>query len=61
MAEADVAALRAWYVQACAASPWGEAAAVAVLLGFERVASRPEFARYGDGGERQGRQRGERG
>ncbi len=46
MAEADVAALRAKYVTACAAAPWGEAAAVAVLLGYEPVASRPEFARH---------------
>ena len=46
MSSADVAALRAKYVTACAASPWGEAAAVAVLLAYEPVASRPEFARH---------------
>lgn len=46
MAEADVTALRAKYETACAASPWGEAAAVAVLLGYEPVASRREFARH---------------
>jgi len=43
---ADVAALRAKYAAACAAQPWGEAAAVAVLLGFEPIASRREFARH---------------
>ena len=43
---ADVSALRAKYVTACAAQPWGEAAAVAVLLGFGPVASRREFARH---------------
>jgi hypothetical protein len=46
MADADVAALRAKYVKACAMQPWGEAAAVAVLLAYEPVASRPEFARH---------------
>jgi len=46
MAAADVAALRARYVTACGLEPWGEAAAVAVLLGFEPVASRREFARH---------------
>lgn len=46
MAEADVKALRAKYVTACEKMPWGEAAAVAVLLGFAPVASRREFARH---------------
>jgi hypothetical protein len=46
MASADVTALRAKYVTACATAPWGEAAAVAVLLGYGPVASRPEFARH---------------
>src|SRR5260370_12675006 len=46
MSEADVAALRAEYVTACALEPWGEAAAVAALLAYEPVASRPEFARH---------------
>ena len=46
MADADVTALRAKYVTACTAQPWGEAAAVAVLLAFEPVASRREFARH---------------
>jgi len=46
MADADVKALRAKYVTACAAQPWGEAAAVAVLLGYGPVASRREFSRH---------------
>ena len=46
MADADVAALRAKYMTACAIEPWGEAAAVAVLLAFEPIASRREFARH---------------
>ena len=46
MSDADVKALRAKYVTACAAEPWGEAAAVAVLLAFAPVASRREFARH---------------
>jgi len=46
MADADVTALRTKYMTACALEPWGEAAAVAVLLGFEPVASRREFARH---------------
>jgi hypothetical protein len=46
MASADVTALRAKYVTACATAPWGEAAAVAVLLGYGPVAARPEFARH---------------
>lgn len=46
MADADVAALRAKYETACALEPWGEAAAVTVLLAFEPIASRREFARH---------------
>ena len=46
MADVDVKALRAKYITACALEPWGEAAAVAVLLGFEPIASRREFARH---------------
>ena len=46
MAEADVAALRVEYEAACDRERWGEAAAVAVLLGFEPVAGHPRFARY---------------
>lgn len=46
MSNADVTALRAKYTAACALEPWGEAAAVAVLLGHEPIASRREFARH---------------
>ena len=46
MARADVAALRVKYAAACAAELWGEAAAVAVLLSFEPIAGRREFARH---------------
>jgi hypothetical protein len=46
MAEADIAALRDDLARQCASSPWGEAAAVVVLLGFEPVAGHPRFARY---------------
>jgi hypothetical protein len=46
MADADVAALRDDLARQCAASRWGEAAAVAVLLGFEPIARHPRFARY---------------
>jgi hypothetical protein len=48
MTEADVAALRDDLTRQCAASRWGEAAAVAVLLGFEPVARHPRFPRYVD-------------
>ena len=50
MAEADVAALRADLIRQCTASRWGEAAAVAVLLGFGPVTGHPRFARYVDRG-----------
>jgi hypothetical protein len=33
-------------VTACAIAPWGEAGAAAVLLAYEPIASRPEFARH---------------
>lgn len=46
MAESDVATLRAEYEAVCARERWGEAAAAAVLLGFEPVAAHPRFARY---------------
>lgn len=46
MSDADVKALRTRFVAACALEPWGEAAAVAVLLAFEPVAGRREFARH---------------
>jgi hypothetical protein len=46
MSDADVAALRDLLTLQCSANPWGEAAAVAVLLGFEPIAAHPRFARY---------------
>lgn len=51
MAAVDIKTLREDLARQCAASRWGEAAAVAVLLGFEPIASHPRFARYvGPGG-----------
>jgi hypothetical protein len=46
MSAADVAALRAEYAAACARQRWGEAAAVAVLLGFGPVAGHQGFSRH---------------
>lgn len=46
MSDATVQRLRGKYAAACATGPWGEAAAVAVLLGFGPIAARPEFARH---------------
>ncbi len=46
MSEGTVQRLRAKYVTACTIKPWGEAAAVAVLLGYGPVAARPEFSRH---------------
>jgi hypothetical protein len=43
---ASVAALRCKYIQATSKDRWGEAAAVAVLLGFEPIAADPRFARH---------------
>ena len=43
MSAADVAALRAEYAAACARQRWGEAAAVAVLLGFRPIAAHRGF------------------
>jgi hypothetical protein len=43
---ANVAALRRKYLEASARDRWGEAAAVAVLLGFEPIAADPRFARH---------------
>ena len=43
---ASVAALRRKYVQATSKDRWGEAAAVAVLLGFEPIAADPRFGRH---------------
>ncbi len=44
MSHADVAALRREYILGTAREPWGEAAAVAMLLGFEPVAADKRFA-----------------
>lgn len=46
MSRADVIALREEYRRACAREPWGEAAAVAVLLGCERLACDDRLARH---------------
>ena len=46
MADTDIAVLRADLARQCAASRWGEAAAVAVFLGFTPVAGHPRFGRY---------------
>jgi hypothetical protein len=46
MSKADVAALRREYILGTAREPWGEAAAVAVLLGFEPVAADKRFAAH---------------
>ena len=50
MSRADVAALRADYMRRCAQGPWGEAAAVAVLLGFGPLAEDERLARRVDRG-----------
>jgi hypothetical protein len=44
VSRADVAALRQEYARATASQQWGEAAAVAVLLGFEPIAGHDRFA-----------------
>lgn len=46
MSQADVAYLRQEYARQSAGQPWGEAAAVAVLLGFEPVAADERLARH---------------
>jgi hypothetical protein len=46
MSQADVTALREQYSRSCAREPWGEAAAVAVLLGFGPVAGDDRFCRH---------------
>lgn len=46
MSRADVAALRREYILTTVTEPWGEAAAVAVLLGFEPVAADKRFAAH---------------
>jgi hypothetical protein len=43
VSRADVAALRQEYARATANQAWGEAAAVAVLLGFEPIAGHDRF------------------
>lgn len=48
MSPADVAALRESYIRQDAGS--GEHAAVAVFLGYEEIAARPEFHRHADRG-----------
>lgn len=48
MSRADIAALREQYVRQTSREPWGEAAAVAVLLGFEPIASDNRLARHAD-------------
>ena len=46
MSDADVIALREDLHRSLLGGPWGEAAAVTVLLAFEPIASRWEFARH---------------
>ena len=46
MADVKIEVLRRKYASACEASPWGEAAAVTVLLGCERIAGDRRFARF---------------
>lgn len=46
MSQADVAYLRQEYIRQSTGEPWGEAAAVAVLLGFEPVAADKRLARH---------------
>ena len=48
MSRADVEDLREMYVRQCSADPWGEAAAVAVLLGFGRISGDNRFASHTD-------------
>lgn len=44
MSRAEVENLRQTYVRQCSSEPWGEAAAVAVLLRFERISGDNRFA-----------------
>jgi hypothetical protein len=46
MADDAITALREGLARSLAGGPWGEAAAVAVLLSFEPVAGHERFARY---------------
>ena len=48
MTRRDVAALRQNYIHVTQIEPWGEAAAVAVLLGFEQVAADKRFYAHVD-------------
>jgi hypothetical protein len=46
MSQADIAFLRREYIRQSAGQRWGEAAAVAVLLGFEPIAGNERLARH---------------
>lgn len=46
MPDDDITALREDLTRQCTVNRWGEAAAVAVLLGFTPIAAHPRFARY---------------
>lgn len=50
MSRADVTALRRHYLSVTRFEPWGEAAAVAVLLGFDQVAADRRFHAHVDRG-----------
>jgi len=50
MADADVAALHDDLTRSLLGGPWGEAAAVAVLLAFDPIAGRREFTRHATAG-----------
>jgi hypothetical protein len=50
MADADITALREDLARSLAGGQWGEAAAVAVLLGFQPIAGHERFGRYVDRG-----------
>ena len=48
MSQADIAYLRHEYIRKSTRHPWGEAAAVAVLLGFAPIAGDDRLARHAD-------------
>jgi hypothetical protein len=50
MSQADIAVLRREYVRQSTGQRWGEAAAVAVLLGFEPIAGDDRLARHASRG-----------
>ena len=50
MSQADIAFLRQEYIRQSTAQRWGEAAAVAVLLGFEPIAGDDRLARHASRG-----------